>query len=89
MGHDEPSPAEPSGGLDDDLVVAIRALTTWQREVLILRVFFDLDTETTAALLGISVSAIPWSVWSIGPSRPRSLLSAITRPTGGTRTSNG
>jgi RNA polymerase sigma-70 factor (sigma-E family) len=47
---------DPSAGLDLDeaLVAALRALPLRQREVLTLRVFFDLDTDATARLLGIS-----------------------------------
>ena len=35
-------------------MAAVRALPRRQREVMTLRVFFDLDTEATATLLGIS-----------------------------------
>jgi RNA polymerase sigma-70 factor (ECF subfamily) len=45
-------------GVDDALISAIRALPTRQREVIALRVFFDLDTEATAALLGISPGTV-------------------------------
>lgn len=51
-------PADSPGGLDEELVRAIRALPLRQREVITLRVFFDLDTETTAALLGISPGTV-------------------------------
>jgi RNA polymerase sigma-70 factor (sigma-E family) len=45
-------------GLDDALVSAIRALPARQREVIVLRVYFDLDTEATAALLGVSPGTV-------------------------------
>ena len=45
-------------GLNDVLVAAIRALPARQREVIVLRVFFDLNTEATAALLGISPGTV-------------------------------
>jgi RNA polymerase sigma-70 factor (sigma-E family) len=45
-------------GVDDALVSAIRALPARQREVIVLRVFFDLDTGTTAALLGVSPGTV-------------------------------
>jgi RNA polymerase sigma-70 factor (sigma-E family) len=45
-------------GVSDALVFAIRALPARQREVIVLRVFFDLDTEATAALLGISPGTV-------------------------------
>ena len=40
------------------LVRAIRALPLRQREVITLRVFFDLDTEATATTLGISPGTV-------------------------------
>lgn len=51
---------QPAGapGVDDALVSVIRALPSRQREVIVLRVFFDLDTEGTAALLGISPGTV-------------------------------
>ena len=45
-------------GVNDALVAAIRALPARQREVIVLRVFFDLNTESTAALLGISPGTV-------------------------------
>jgi RNA polymerase sigma factor (sigma-70 family) len=45
-------------GVDDTLISAIRALPARQREVIVLRIFFDLDTEATAALLGISPGTV-------------------------------
>lgn len=51
--------ADPTGeGADDALVAAVRALPLRQREVITLRVFFDLDTATTAATLGISPGTV-------------------------------
>jgi RNA polymerase sigma-70 factor (sigma-E family) len=44
--------------VDDALVSAIRALPARQREVIVLRVFFDLGTDATAALLGISPGTV-------------------------------
>lgn len=51
-------PADLPAGLDEVLVEAIRALPLRQREVITLRVFFDLDTETTARTLGISPGTV-------------------------------
>ena len=45
-------------GVDDTLAAAVRALPSRQREGVVLRVFVDLDTEATAALLGISPSTV-------------------------------
>jgi len=49
-------PADPD--LDEALVAALRALPLRQREVITLRVFFDLDTDATAQLLGISPGTV-------------------------------
>jgi len=56
-----PAPAPAADlppGLDEVLVRAIRALPLRQREVITLRVFFDLDTEATATTLGISPGTV-------------------------------
>lgn len=54
-----PSPAaDRPAGIDEVLVRAIRALPLRQREVITLRVFFDLDTEATATTLGISPGTV-------------------------------
>jgi RNA polymerase sigma factor (sigma-70 family) len=45
-------------GLDQALVAALRLLPLRQREVITLRVFFDLDTGATAKLLGISPGTV-------------------------------
>jgi len=44
--------------LDEGLVAALRALPLRQREVITLRVFFDLDTDATAKLLGVSPGTV-------------------------------
>ena len=44
--------------LDEALVAALRALPLMQREVITLRVFFDLDTDATAKLLGVSPGTV-------------------------------
>ena len=51
-------PADWANGLDVVLVEAVRALPLRQREVITLRVFFGLDTETTAKTLGISPGTV-------------------------------
>lgn len=57
-GFDFPASAEPANALADPLAAAIRNLPPRQREVITLRVFFDLDTAATAALLGISPGTV-------------------------------
>ncbi len=60
LADDARQPAAPAGPqpLDQVLVAAVRALPPRQREVITLRVFFDLDTEATATLLGISPGTV-------------------------------
>jgi RNA polymerase sigma-70 factor (sigma-E family) len=52
----EVATAEP--GLDEALAAAVRGLPPRQREVITLRIFFDLDTEATAKLLGIAPGTV-------------------------------
>jgi RNA polymerase sigma-70 factor (sigma-E family) len=52
-----PAVCQPAG-VGDALAAAIRALPARQREVIVLRVFFDLDTEATAALMGVSPGTV-------------------------------
>ena len=54
----QPAQGSWSTSVDDALVTAIRALPLRQREVITLRVFFDLDTVATGKLLGISPSTV-------------------------------
>lgn len=44
--------------LDEQVPAALRELPTRQREVIALRVFLDLDTETTARTLGIAPGTV-------------------------------
>jgi RNA polymerase sigma-70 factor (ECF subfamily) len=60
-GFDLPEPGEAARsapGLDPAVLAALRALPRRQREVLALRVFLDLDTETTARTLGIAPGTV-------------------------------
>jgi RNA polymerase sigma-70 factor (sigma-E family) len=50
--------ASGPGSIDDALAAAIRALPDRQREVLVLRVFLDLDTAATASLLGVAPGTV-------------------------------
>jgi RNA polymerase sigma-70 factor (sigma-E family) len=58
LAEPESAAAWQPAGVDDALVAAVRALPARQREVIVLRVFFDLDTEGTAALLGVSPGTV-------------------------------
>lgn len=53
-GHDVAAATSQHPALDDSLVTALRRLPVRQREVIALRLLLDLDTETTARVLGIS-----------------------------------
>ena len=52
--------ATPEGdpGLDAGLLAALRRLPQRQREVIVFRVFLDLDTKTTATVLGIAPGTV-------------------------------
>ena len=55
--HDT-SVSEPETGMDAGLMAAVRRLPERQREVIALRVFLDLDTDTTAKVLGIAPGTV-------------------------------
>ncbi|WP_433414417.1 sigma-70 family RNA polymerase sigma factor [Microtetraspora malaysiensis] len=58
-GHDAVDPAAADGAdVDPALLVALRRLPRRQREVVALRVFLDLDTETAARALGIAPGTV-------------------------------
>ena len=50
------TPGEP--GLDPALLTALRRLPQRQREVIVFRVFLDLDTQATAKVLGIAPGTV-------------------------------
>jgi RNA polymerase sigma-70 factor (sigma-E family) len=56
--HDAAAPADRGDGVDATLLAALRRLPARQREVVALRVFLDLDTETTARQLGIAPGTV-------------------------------
>jgi RNA polymerase sigma-70 factor (sigma-E family) len=56
--HDVAAAASPETGLDDVMLAALRRLPARQREVIVLRVFLDLDIETTARLLAIAPGTV-------------------------------
>lgn len=57
-GHDIAIPAGQPSAVSSDLLVALRRLPLRQREVVTLRLLLDLDTETTAKLLGIAPGTV-------------------------------
>jgi len=56
--HDVAAPGSQEAGLDTAMLTAMRRLPARQREVLVLRVFLDLDIETTARQLGIAPGTV-------------------------------
>jgi RNA polymerase sigma-70 factor (sigma-E family) len=56
--HDAAVPDGPGDGVDAALLALLRRLPTRQREVLALRIFLDLDTETTAKVIGIAPGTV-------------------------------
>lgn len=49
---------DPGPGVDPAVIAALRRLPARQREVIALRVFLDLDTATTAEVLGIAPGTV-------------------------------
>jgi RNA polymerase sigma factor (sigma-70 family) len=56
--HDVAVAAVPETGLDAVVLQALRRLPARQREVIVLRVFLDLDIETTARTLAIAPGTV-------------------------------
>jgi RNA polymerase sigma factor (sigma-70 family) len=56
--HDSAIPADQDTVMGGELVAALRRLPLRQREVVTLRLLLDLDTETTARLLGIAPGTV-------------------------------
>jgi RNA polymerase sigma-70 factor (ECF subfamily) len=57
-GHDRAQPSTDSAGIDAALLAALRSLPRRQREVIVLRVWLDLDAETVASVLGITRNTV-------------------------------
>ena len=56
--HDAAASACMTDGVDPAVIAALQRLPTRQREVLALRIFLDLDTETTAKVVGIAPGTV-------------------------------
>lgn len=57
-GHDRAAPGGVDGGVDQAVLAALRRLPARQRDVVVLRVFLDLDTQATATALGIAPGTV-------------------------------
>ena len=56
--HDIAMPADQGAAISGELLAALRRLPLRQREVVTLRLLLDLDTETTARVLGIAPGTV-------------------------------
>lgn len=56
--RDPVAPGDGGSGLDRELLAAVRQLPVRQQQVIILRVFFDLDARATAQALGIAPGTV-------------------------------
>ena len=56
--HDVTAPGDLGDGLDTTLLTALWRLPARQREVIALRIFLDLDTDTIARQLGIEAGTV-------------------------------
>jgi RNA polymerase sigma-70 factor (sigma-E family) len=56
--HDIPATDSPGTGPDAAVLAVLRRLPVRQREVIVLRVFLDLDVDTTARQLGIAPGTV-------------------------------
>lgn len=58
-GHDAEAATDGADtGVDATVIAALRRLPARQRDVVVLRVFLDLDTQATARLLGIATGTV-------------------------------
>ena len=57
-GHDRCQPPEESAGMDRALLTVLRGLPKRQREVVVLRIWLDLDARTVGEVLGISPATV-------------------------------
>jgi RNA polymerase sigma-70 factor (ECF subfamily) len=55
---DRVSPRASEEGIDPSLMAALNRLSTRQREVIVLRILLDLDTHSTAAVMGIAPGTV-------------------------------
>lgn len=56
--HDLGASEDEGGAIDGAVLTALRRLPVRQREVIVLRVFLDLDVDTTASHLGVAPGTV-------------------------------
>jgi RNA polymerase sigma-70 factor (sigma-E family) len=79
--HEPASASDPSEMVDAELIAALRRLPARQREVVALRVLLDLDTETTAEVLGIAPGTVTAHLSRAVAALRRCAVSPTTHPT--------
>jgi RNA polymerase sigma-70 factor (sigma-E family) len=79
--HDPAWAGDPSEMVDEVLIAALRRLPARQREVVALRVLLDLDTETTAQVLGIAPGTVTAHLSRAVAALRRCALSSDAHPT--------
>ena len=57
-GHDQTQPAEDGLGVDEAVLTAVRRLPRRQREVIVLRIWLEMEANAVAEVLGISARTV-------------------------------
>jgi len=78
--HEPPAIDVANAVFDDGMLVALRRLPVRQREVVALRVLLDLDTETTARVLGIAPGTVTAHLSRAVAALRRERSDAVDRP---------
>jgi RNA polymerase sigma-70 factor (sigma-E family) len=84
-GHELPGPGRPAepgpdDGLDGSVLAALRGLPARQREVIALRIFLDLDTDTIARQLGVAPGTVRMHLSRAIATLRRELMLTSTTP---------
>ena len=80
--HDVGAADSQAAGLDTPLLTALRCLPSRQREVIVLRIFLDLDIDTTARHLGIAPGTVRAHLSRAMTALRSELAPATTKETG-------
>ncbi len=73
-GHDSVCQSSLNAGIDPRILAALNRLQGRQREVIVLRALLDLDTETTARVLGIAPGTVTTHLFRATAALQRELL---------------
>ncbi len=80
LGADRVSPPASTEGIDPSILAALNRLSGRQREVIVLRLLLDLDTHSTAAVLGIAPGTVTAHLFRAADALQRDLASTTTPP---------